>query len=119
MTNQTVDTQKITNVNVNVSGDKVAQVTQNLTEDDLKEVAIERLKWANRRMIAWVFSYACILFGFLIFMGIVMATKEVSERITVSTDLLTWIFMGFLSIPALYFGGTVIDKFSGNTKKTP
>lgn len=119
MTNQTIDTQKITNVNVNVTGDKVAQVTQNLSEDDLKEVAIERLKWANRRTIAWVFSYASIIFGFLILMGIVIGTKDIADRITMSTDLLTWIFMGFLSIPALYFGGTVVDKFTGNIKKTP
>ena len=99
------------------SKDKVVQATNDLTSDDLKEVALERLKWENRRKIAWVFGYATITFAFLILFILVAGTKEISERITSSTDLLTWIFMGLLSVVALYFGGTVIDKFAG-TKKT-
>ena len=97
--------------------DKMLQATNDLTSDELKEVAIERLKWENRRKIAWVFGYATITFAFLILFILVAGTKEISERITSSTDLLTWIFMGLLSVVALYFGGTVIDKFAG-TKKT-
>ncbi len=99
------------------SREKMAQVTNDLSNDDLKGVAIERLKWENRRKIAWVFSYATIVFGFLLLLIIVLGTKEVSDRIVYATDLNTWIFMGFLSIPALYFGGTVIEKFSGASKK--
>ncbi len=113
------DPTKVTNINVNVNDvkDKVTQVTQNLSEDDLKEVAIERLKWANRRRIAWVFSYATIAYGFFI-LGLIVATpKEISERVISATDLLTWVFMGFLAIPSLYFGGTVLEKFTGTNKK--
>jgi len=98
---------------------KMAEVTNNLSEDELKEVALERLKWENRRRIAWVFSYAAIAFGFLILLVLVLGTKELADRITYATDLMTWIFMGFLSPPALYFGGTVIEKFTGTTQKKP
>lgn len=97
--------------------DKVTQITNDLTTDDLKDVAIERLKWANRRRIAWVFSYATITYGFLILFIIIAATKEISDRVIFATDLLTWMFMGLLTIPGLYFGGTVIEKFTGSTTK--
>jgi hypothetical protein len=107
---------KVTNVNVTVA-EKMSQVTSNLSDDDLKEVAIERLKWENRRKIAWAFSYATIAYGFLILSIIVIGTKEMADRVTAATDLLTWVFMGLLSVVALYFGGTVIEKFTGAGKK--
>lgn len=97
--------------------DKIAQVTSELSSDDLKDVAIDRLKWENRRKIAWVFTFATIIYGFLMLLIIVLGTKEISDRVVYATDLNTWIFMGFLSIPALYFGGTVIERFSGSFKK--
>jgi predicted permease len=85
----------------------------------LEEIAADRMRWANRRRMAWVFTYAAIVYGFLLLTSIVLGTKDISDRVVYATDLFTWIFMGFLSIPTLYFGGTIIEKFTGSgTKKT-
>jgi hypothetical protein len=98
--------------------DVIATVTRNLSEDDLKEVAIERLKWENRRNIAKMYTYASIAFAFLCPTVIVLGTKDISDRFTYATDLLTWIFMGLLTPVTLYFGSAVIEKFTGSIKKS-
>jgi hypothetical protein len=97
--------------------DIVAHVTTKLTEEDLKEVALERLKWENRRKIANNFSYAAIAFAFLSIAVLVLGTKEIAERYINGTDLLTWLYMGLLTPVTLYFGSTIIDKFTGTNKK--
>lgn len=95
----------------------IANATNNLSEDDLKQVAIERLKWENRRNIAKLFTYAAIAFAFLCPTVIVLANKDIADRFIYATDLLTWLFMGLLTPVSLYFGGTVIEKFTGTNKK--
>lgn len=91
---------------------KIAQVTNELTSNELKDVAIERLKWENRRKMAWVFIYAIMAFTFLILTIIVVAPKDIYDRIIHATDLLTWLFIGLMGIPSLYFGATVAEKFT-------
>lgn len=103
--------------NVSSPQTRMAEATSNLSNEDLKEVALERLKWENRRRIAWVFTYAAIAYGFLLLAALIIGPKDVADRITAATDLNTWVFMGFLTIPGLYFGGTVVEKFSGTFKK--
>jgi hypothetical protein len=100
-----------------INKNRMVQVTNDLSNDELKDIAIERLKWENRRTITWVFTYAAIVYAFLILFILIAGSKEIAERITASTDLLTWIFMGLLTPVALYFGGTVIDKFAGTKKQ--
>ena len=97
---------------------KMEEVISNLSEDDLKDVAINRLQWENRRKITWVFTYGFIAYVFCILCVLVVGSKEMVASITMATDLLTWIIMGMLSIPTLYFGGTVLEKFTGINKKT-
>lgn len=103
---------------VKTSRDIMAKATSNLSEDDLKEVAIERLKWENRRNIAKMYTYASIAFAFLCPTIIVLGTKDISDRFISATELLTWVFFGLLTPVTLYFGSTVIEKFTGTTKKT-
>jgi polyferredoxin len=98
------------------SVDVMTQATNNLKEEDVKDIVLDRLKWENRRKMAWVFIYAIITFVFLNLLVIVAAPKDIFDRLVYSTDLLTWLFMGLLSIPSLYFGGTVIEKFTGVKK---
>jgi multisubunit Na+/H+ antiporter MnhF subunit len=98
--------------------DIVAHVTTKLTEDDLKDVALERLKWENRRKIANNFSYAAITFAFLSVAIVVIGGKEIADRYILATDLLTWLYMGLLTPVTLYFGSILIDKFTGSGKKT-
>ena len=100
-----------------INKNRMVQVTNDLSNDELKDIAIERLKWENRRTITWVFTYAAIVYAFLILFILIAGSKEIAERITASTDLLTLIFMGLLTPVALYFGGTVIDKFAGTKKQ--
>lgn len=97
-----------------------AQVaTQTLSTSQVEEISLDRMRWANRRRMAWVFTYAAIILGYLIFTCIILGNKEIADRISQNTDLLIWVFMGYLSIPSLYFGGTVIEKFTGTNSKKP
>ena len=98
-----------------------AQVaTQTLSTNQVEEISLDRMRWANRRRMAWVFTYAGIIFGYLLLTSVILGNKDITDRISQNTDLFTWIFMGYLSIPSLYFGGTVIEKFTGtNVKKSP
>ena len=99
--------------------DAAQAATQTLSVDSVEEISLDRMRWANRRRMAWVFTYAAILFGFLLLTSVVIGNKEIADRISQNTDLFTWVYMGFLSIPSLYFGGTVIEKFTGTTSKKP
>lgn len=106
-----VDPSRITNTFS--PNDKAEELKNNLSDDEVKDISLDRMRWANRRRIAWVFSYAAIVFAFLILTVIVVGHKDLSDRVIQGTDLLTWLFMGMMTIPSLYFGGTVLEKFSG------
>ena len=93
--------------------------TQTLNTSQVEEISLDRMRWANRRRMAWVFTYAAIVYGYLLLTSIIFSNKEIADRISQNTDLFTWVFMGYLSIPSLYFGGTVIEKFTGTSTKKP
>ncbi len=97
--------------------DAAQAATQTLNVDSVEEISLDRMRWANRRRMAWVFTYAAIVYGYLLLTSIIFSNKEIADRISQNTDLFTWVFMGYLSIPSLYFGGTVIEKFTGTSTK--
>lgn len=99
--------------------DAAQAATQTLPTSSVEEISLDRMRWANRRRMAWVFTYAAIILGYLIFTCIILGNKDIADRISQNTDLLIWVFMGYLSIPSLYFGGTVIEKFTGTNTKKP
>lgn len=97
--------------------DAAQAATQTLSVDSVEEISLDRMRWANRRRMAWVFTYAAIVYGFLLLTTIILGNKDIADRVSQNTDLFTWVYMGFLSIPSLYFGGTVIEKFTGMGSK--
>ena len=99
--------------------DAAQAATQTLNTSQVEEISLDRMRWANRRRMAWVFTYAAIVYGYLLLTSIIFSNKEIADRISQNTDLFTWVFMGYLSIPSLYFGGTVIEKFTGTSTKKP
>lgn len=99
--------------------DAAQAAIQTLNSNQVEEISLDRMRWANRRRMAWVFTYAAIIMGYLVFTCIILGNKEIADRISQNTDLLVWVFMGYLSIPSLYFGGTVIEKFNITSTKKP
>lgn len=96
--------------------DVVDKKIDTLSDDDTKDVSLDRLRWANRRIMAWNFIVVAIIFAFIILGTLIFGTPEVGARIIAAEELIIWLYMGLLSIPSLYFGGTVLERFTGFNK---
>lgn len=86
----------------------VAEAAARIPQNSLRDIAIERLKWQNRRWMAWAAELA--LFGQMLWiMHMVWYGEDSTARVVQTTDLLSW-EMGFLvTIVVTYMGGSAVS----------
>ena len=66
------------------------------------EINNDKLRWKNRRRMAWTSLGAMIFFTFLI-----LFTSIVPEsRLTILSEVITWFYFSMASIIGMYMGAT-------------
>jgi hypothetical protein len=96
--------------------DKIIKSNIPPDDDDIKDISLDRMRWANRRIMSWVFIVATINFTLIILGALIFGSPILGARIIAATELITWLYMGLLTVPSLYFGGTVLERFTGTNK---
>lgn len=70
--------------------------------EEVTEINNDKLRWKNRRRMAWTSLVAMIFFTFLI-----LFTSIVPEsRLTILSEVVTWFYFSMASIIGMYMGAT-------------
>ena len=71
--------------------------------------------WKNRRKMAWI-SLICMIF---LTIALLIAPEDYirDKRIEILSDVLTWVYLGFVSVIGAYMGFTTYASIKGRRSK--
>jgi len=72
-----------------------------MTEQNLNSVQADKVRWKNRRRMAWVSLVSIIVITLLILLGPIPET-----RLKILSDVITWFYFAQASIIGTYMGVT-------------
>lgn len=81
---------------------RTAKEQEAFKQETVTDIEMEKLRWKNRRRMAWVSLMSMILLTCLI-----LLTNLVSiDRLNVLKDVITWFYFSCASIIGMYMGAT-------------